>query len=90
MTARRKPEGTKMLAAAITPLNAIDSRNVETLEPLLKIEDVSRITGRSHWTLRNDVLLGRITCIRLGRRMMFEQSEIRRLIEDARNGAAAK
>ena len=79
-----------MSAATITPLNAIDSRNVEMLEPLLKIEDVSRITGRSHWTLRNDVLLGRIRCIRLGRRMMFEQSEIRRLIEDARNGAAAK
>jgi hypothetical protein len=79
-----------MSAATISPLNAIDSRNVEPLEPLLKIEDVSRITGRSHWTLRNDVLLGRIKCIRLGRRMMFERSEIRRLIEDARNGAAAK
>jgi predicted DNA-binding transcriptional regulator AlpA len=79
-----------MSAATIAPLSVIDSRNGETLEPLLKIEEVSRITGRSHWTLRNDVLLGRIRCIRLGRRMMFEQSEIRRLIEDARNGVAAK
>ena len=51
---------------------------------LVSIEEVSRITGRSHWTIRRDVLAGRIKCIRLGRRMMFEQSEIRRLIDDAR------
>lgn len=79
-----------MSAATIAPVNAIGSRNMETLEPLLKIEDVSRITGRSHWTLRNDVLLGRIRCIRLGRRMMFEQSEIARFIEDARTASATK
>lgn len=79
-----------MSTATMVPLNAVNSRNTDALEPLLKIEDVSRITGRSHWTLRNDVLLGRIRCIRLGRRMMFEQAEIRRLIEDARNGATAK
>ena len=78
------------MSAAITSLDVMGSRNREALEPLLKIEDVSRITGRSLSTLRNDVLAGRIKCIRLGRRMMFEQSEIRRLIEDARNGAAAK
>ena len=79
-----------MSAATITPHNGVDPRNPNSLEPLLKIEEVSRITGRSHWTLRNDVVVGRIRCIRLGRRMMFEQSEIRRLIQDARNEAAAK
>ena len=79
-----------MSTATMVPLNAINSRNTDALEPLLKIEDVSRITGRSHWTLRNDVLVGRIRCIRLGRRMMFEKSEIQRFIEAARNGAAAK
>ena len=79
-----------MSTATMVPLNAINSRNTDALEPLLKIEDVSRITGRSHWTLRNDVLVGRIRCIRLGRRMMFEKSEIQRFIEAARNGVAAK
>ena len=79
-----------MSTATMVSLDAINSRNTDALEPLLKIEDVSRITGRSHWTLRNDVLVGRIRCIRLGRRMMFEKSEIQRFIEAARNGAAAK
>lgn len=54
------------------------------LEPLLTIEDAARILGRTHWTLRHDVKAGRLRCIRIGRRIMIEPSEIRRLIEEGR------
>jgi excisionase family DNA binding protein len=59
------------------------STNV-TLEPLLKIEEAAQIVGRSHWTLRNDIKAGKIRCVRFGRRIMIERSEIRKLIESGR------
>jgi len=63
--------------------NPVESSNV-TLEPLLKIEEVARILGRTHWTIRHDVKAGKLKSVRLGRRIMIEQSEIRRLIEQGR------
>jgi hypothetical protein len=54
------------------------------LEPLLKIEDAARLVGRTHWTLRQDVKAGKLKCVRIGRRIMIEPSEIRRLIEEGR------
>jgi Helix-turn-helix domain len=55
-----------------------------SMEPLLKIEDAARLVGRTHWTLRNDVKVGKLRCVRIGRRIMIEPSEIRRLIEEGR------
>lgn len=71
-----------MSATAIAP--DVTSSAPVTLEPLLKIEDAARLVGRTHWTLRHDVKAGRLRCIRIGRRIMFEASEIRRLIEESR------
>jgi integrase len=31
-----------------------------TLEPLLKIEEVARILGRTHWTIRHDIKAGKL------------------------------
>jgi Helix-turn-helix domain len=55
-----------------------------SMEPLLKIEDAARLVGRTHWTLRNDVKAGKLRCIRIGRRIMIEPCEIRRIIEEGR------
>ena len=71
-----------MSATAIAP--DVTSSAPVTLEPLLKIEDAARLVGRTHWTLRHDVKAGRLRCVRIGRRIMFEVSEIRRLIEESR------
>jgi hypothetical protein len=71
------------MAAIAIPVNTIDTINVP-LEPLLKIEDAARILSRTHWTLRQDVKAGRLRCVRIGRRIMIEQSEIRRLIKEGR------
>jgi predicted site-specific integrase-resolvase len=64
-------------------LNTINSSN-ENLEPLLKIEDAAKLIGKTHWTLRHDIRAGKLRCVRLGRRIMIEPSEIRRLIEEGR------
>ena len=71
-----------MSATAITPNLA--GYVAVSMEPLLKIEDAARLLGRTHWTLRNDLKAGKLRYIRLGRRILIEQSEIRRLIEEGR------
>jgi hypothetical protein len=71
-----------MSATAIAP-NLADYLTV-SMEPLLEIEDAARLIGRTHWTLRHDVKAGKLRCVRIGRRIMIEQSEIRRLIETGR------
>jgi hypothetical protein len=54
------------------------------MEPLLKIEDAARFVGRTHWTLRHDVKVGRLRCVRFGRRIMIEPAELRRFVEQNR------
>jgi predicted DNA-binding protein (UPF0251 family) len=71
-----------MSTTAIAP--DVTSSAPVALEPLLKIDDAARLIGASHWTLRHDVKAGRLKCVRIGRRIMIEPSEIRRLIEEGR------
>jgi Helix-turn-helix domain len=54
------------------------------VEPLLNIDEAARIIGRAHWTLRRDIKHGKLKCVHIGRRIMIEPSEIRRLIEEGR------
>lgn len=54
------------------------------LEALLNIDETARLIGRAHWTLRRDIRCGKLRCVRIGRRIMIEASEIRRLIEEGR------
>ena len=55
-----------------------------TLEPLLNIEEAAAMLRRSHWALRRDIKEGRVRCLRMGRRILIEWNECRRLIEEAR------
>ena len=71
------------MSATALSVNTVDPINMQ-LEPLLKIEDAARFVGRSHWTLRQDIKAGNLKCVRIGQRIMIEQSEIRRLIEEGR------
>ncbi|PYV77061.1 MAG: hypothetical protein DMG96_12425 [Acidobacteria bacterium] len=54
------------------------------IEPLLTLDEAARLLGRSHWTLRLDNKAGRIKCVRIGRALMVEPQEIRRLIAEGR------
>jgi hypothetical protein len=71
-----------MSATAIAP--NVTSFTADVLEPLLKIEDAARLVGRTHWTLRHDVKAGKIRWVRIGRRIMIEPAEIRRLIAEGK------
>jgi hypothetical protein len=52
------------------------------LEPLLTLDEAARILGRSHWSLRLDHKAGRLKCVRIGRNLMVEPSEVRRIIDE--------
>ena len=60
------------------------TQKLQTIEPLLGIEEAARILGQTHWTLRHFIREGRIRGVRIGRRLMIEPCEIRRFIEEAR------
>ncbi len=65
----------------------VKSASATPLEPLLSLDDAARLLGRTHWTLRLWAKDGRIQCVRLGRRLMVEPAEIRRLIDAGKVGA---
>jgi len=67
---------------ATATVSTISQSNDPGIEPLLTLEEVARILGRSHWTLRLDHKAGRIKCVRIGRNLMVEPSEVRRIIEE--------
>ena len=67
----------------------MSAKNQLTSESLLTLEETSTVLRRSHWTLRGDIKAGRLKCIRMGRRILIEKSEIERLIDEAREVRAA-
>jgi hypothetical protein len=70
---------------ATAAVNTIPGSGGGAIEPLLTLEDVARILGRSHWTLRLDHKAGRIKCVRIGRALMVEPGEVRRIIQQGLN-----
>lgn len=52
------------------------------MEPLFTVEQLARTVGRSHWTLRRDIKAGRIRCVRIGRALRIEASEVRRIMAE--------
>lgn len=59
------------------------------MDPLLTIEQVAKILGRSHWMLRRDAKAGRIRFVRIGRALMIEPSEVRRIMSEGLASASA-
>jgi excisionase family DNA binding protein len=62
---------------------------VQQLEPLYEIEQAGQYLHRSPWTIRRDIREGKIRCLRLGRRILIEHSELVRLLDAARQAASA-
>jgi len=54
------------------------------MEPLKSIEEAAETLALSPWTVRAYVRQGRIRPVRIGRRVLIELSEIRRVIEEGR------
>jgi excisionase family DNA binding protein len=54
------------------------------IEQLENVESAARALSLSPWTIRAYIRQGKIRPIRIGRRVLIEVSEIRRLIEESR------
>jgi excisionase family DNA binding protein len=59
-------------------------------ERLLDIDEAAELLRRSHWTIRKDLRSGVIRSVRLGRRILFEPRELRRVVAAARKKAEDK
>ena len=56
------------------------------MEPLCGIEDAARLLGISPWTVRAKIREGKLRPVRLCRRVLLEQAELQRFVEEARRG----
>jgi hypothetical protein len=58
------------------------------VDPLWRLDEVSAILRRSMCALRRDIKAGRLSCIRIGGRILIENSEVRRIVEASRSARA--
>ena len=59
------------------------------MEPLLSIEQAADLLNVSPWTVRKWVSTHRIRIVRLGRRVLLEPHELRRIIDLGRTETVA-
>jgi excisionase family DNA binding protein len=55
-------------------------------EIAIGIKDAARAVGISPWTMRSFIRQGKIRAVRIGRRVLVEPAELKRLIEQGRIG----
>jgi excisionase family DNA binding protein len=60
------------------------------MEPLKSIEEAAEIWGVSPWTVRAYVRQGKIRPVRIGRRVLIEPDEIRRIVDEGRDFEAVE
>ena len=60
------------------------------MEGLLTIEKAAELLGISPWTVRKYININKLRPIRIGRRVLIEPVEIRRVIEQGRSYRQAK
>jgi excisionase family DNA binding protein len=54
------------------------------MDALLDISSVARLLSLSPWTIRRLIFDGRLTPVRLGRRVLVEPAEVERFVSQAR------
>jgi excisionase family DNA binding protein len=55
------------------------------IEQLENIESAARALSLSPWTIRAYIRQGKIHAVRIGRRVLLEQQELQRLIDEGRS-----
>ena len=58
------------------------------METLLTIEKAAQVLGISPWTVRRYITLKKIWPVRIGRRVLLEECELRRIVEAGRSHPA--
>jgi excisionase family DNA binding protein len=57
---------------------------METARLLWNVKEVGAALGLSPWTIRRYIIDGKLRIVRLGRRVLVEPAECRRLVEECR------
>jgi len=60
----------------------------EGFEKLLSLDEAAAILRRSHWTLRRDIKHGRMSGLRIGKKLFVEASELHRVLTESRLAVA--
>ena len=56
-----------------------------SIQPLLKVAEVARITNHSEKTIRRLIKAKRLKVVRISRRILIEPQEVERLIDESRS-----
>jgi excisionase family DNA binding protein len=56
---------------------------------LLSVEDAARLLAISSWTVRAYLKTGKLCPVRIGRRVLLQEAELQRFIDDARADGAS-
>ena len=60
------------------------------MEALLNVDDAAKVLRLSPWTVRKNVAKNIFHAVRIGRRVLIEPQEIRRIIEEGRSSAGTQ
>ena len=55
------------------------------MEALVPIDKAAELLGISPWTVRKYIRSKKVETVRIGRRVLIEQAEIRRIVEQGRS-----
>jgi excisionase family DNA binding protein len=55
------------------------------MESLLTVESAAKVLGISPWTVRKFITTRKLRPVRIGRRVLLEECELQRLIEQGRS-----
>ncbi len=55
------------------------------MEALVPVQKAAELLGISPWTVRKYIQAEKLQTVRIGRRVLIEQTEIRRIIEQGRS-----
>ena len=58
----------------------------QKMKPLWSVEKAAELLGLSPWTLRAYIRDGRLRPVRLGRRVLLEESELERFVARSKSG----
>jgi limonene-1,2-epoxide hydrolase len=73
-----------MISQAFENATVDNNPILPAITALLRLDEVSAILRRSMCALRNDIKTGRINHVRIGGRILIEETECRRIIEEGR------
>jgi len=60
------------------------------MQALKSIEEAAGLLGISPWTVRKDIREGRLTPVRLGRRVLLEEAELERFVAEGKKQNAVE